>query len=464
MRDIVFLSHARPEDDEFTRWLALQLIREGYPVWCDLIKLKGGEDFWKDIQAAIEARTTKFLYVITRTSNDRDGPLMELAAARAIQKREKIKDFVIPLALDDLPPNEYAIELKRLNAVKFNDGWAKGFATLLEKLEQDGVRKDAAYGAEAVATWWRDQFSADRGVLDKGEYLLSSWFPIESLPEFIYQHLLFTPPFGSKFQEKEPGVPYQLLKTGILSFAPREDFAELLIKDKFVADTFRFKTQDILDGKLAREFIEAKDARNVVIHLLSEGWNKMATGRGLSSYEMANSVMSHYFVGDQVKNDRINFTGVDGQPTYKYVMGYKRVGPKGENQRYRHWHYAVSAKPLLYPVKGFSLRGHVLFSDDAINIWDSAEKIHKARMSQCKNWWNADWRDRMLATMSWLASEDNAITVPLGSDAAVKVGLSPVVFESPFSYVEPGEDREVSEEEPDDGGDGELDIDDEEDD
>lgn len=257
-------------------------------------------------------------------------------------------------------------------------------------MEQDGVRKGEGDGAEEVAAWWRDQFSADRGVLDEGEDLLSSWFPIESLPEYIYQHILFTPPMGSKFQEKEPEVPYQLLKTGIASFAPKEDFADLLVKNRFVADTFRFKTQDLLDGKLSRDFIDAKEARNVIIHLLSEGWNKMATGRGLLSYKMANSVMSHYFVGGQVKNDRINFTGADGQLTYKYIMGYKRVRSRGENQRFRHWLYAVSAKPFLYPAKCFSIGGHVLFSDDALNIWYSAERIHKARMNQCKRWWNVE--------------------------------------------------------------------------
>src|SRR5436309_1218963 len=32
-RDMLFVSHASPEDDEFARWLALQLAKEGYPVW-----------------------------------------------------------------------------------------------------------------------------------------------------------------------------------------------------------------------------------------------------------------------------------------------------------------------------------------------------------------------------------------------------------------------------------------------
>ena len=78
---MVFLSHANPEDDLVTSWLALQLAREGYAVWCDLTKLLGGEAFWDDIQTAIEHRSAKFLYVLSRNSNRKDGALAELTVA-----------------------------------------------------------------------------------------------------------------------------------------------------------------------------------------------------------------------------------------------------------------------------------------------------------------------------------------------------------------------------------------------
>ena len=66
MRDIIFLSHANPEDNEFTLWLALRLSSEGYPVWCDLTKLLGGEDFWQNIENELRERTVKLLYVLSR--------------------------------------------------------------------------------------------------------------------------------------------------------------------------------------------------------------------------------------------------------------------------------------------------------------------------------------------------------------------------------------------------------------
>jgi hypothetical protein len=58
-RNMLFLSHANPEDNLLTRWLSLRLARESYPVWCDLTKLLGGEDFWRDVEVALRDRTAR---------------------------------------------------------------------------------------------------------------------------------------------------------------------------------------------------------------------------------------------------------------------------------------------------------------------------------------------------------------------------------------------------------------------
>src|SRR3990172_3674084 len=154
MHNMLFLSHANPEDNEFTRWLALQLAREGYPVWCDLTKLLGGEDFWSDIEKAIRERTVKFLYVLSNTSNGKQGPLQELQVAQNVMRAHNLHDFIIPLLIDDLPHREINIQLARINAIPFNQNWARGLRTLLEKLEQDNVAKNPKFTPSAVASWW----------------------------------------------------------------------------------------------------------------------------------------------------------------------------------------------------------------------------------------------------------------------------------------------------------------------
>lgn len=171
-RDTLLLSHANPEDNEFTLWLALQLANEGYRVWCDLTKLLGGEVFWDDIEEAIKTRAAKVLYVLSRTSNAKDGPLKELHFAQIIAKKEKLKDFVIPLHIDDLPHGDVTIEITRINTVAFAHSWGAGLAKLLEKLEEDGVPKDPKYNRTAVNDWWRTQFSAEQGLRREPEEYL----------------------------------------------------------------------------------------------------------------------------------------------------------------------------------------------------------------------------------------------------------------------------------------------------
>ena len=41
-RDVLFISHATPEDNEFAKWLTLRLAAEGYPVYCEILNLLGG--------------------------------------------------------------------------------------------------------------------------------------------------------------------------------------------------------------------------------------------------------------------------------------------------------------------------------------------------------------------------------------------------------------------------------------
>jgi len=166
MRNTVLLSHANPEDNEFTLWLALQLANEGYRVWCDLTKLLGGEVFWDDIEEVIRSTASKVLYVLSRVSNVKDGPLRELQLAQNVARREKLRDFVIPLHIDDLPHNEITIELTRVTACSFENSWAAGLAALLDKLEQQGVPRSANFNRIAVNEWWRTRFSAERGVRD----------------------------------------------------------------------------------------------------------------------------------------------------------------------------------------------------------------------------------------------------------------------------------------------------------
>jgi hypothetical protein len=383
------------------------------------------------------ARSIKFIYVLSKLSNERDGPLRELATARSAQSVNGLKDFVIPVSIDDLGPAEYSIELHRLNSINFTDGWAKGLNTLLGKLDKDEVQKSPVLGAGTVASWWRDQFSAERGVKQRAEELLSSWFSYDRRPQEIYYHITLEPPKPLENAPKEAAYPTYAYKSGFVSFAPREDFENGMPDGTIVGDSHRFQINDLFDGKHEEMFMVASEARRVVVNLLDQSWRQALKDRGLRSHELANKNWCHYFIKGQLENDKIYFTGVEGKRTWRSMVGYRKFKRPDGTERLRYWHFAISAGAQLFPSLTFNIRSHVIFSDDGEQIWTSDSRLLKARASQCKSWWNAHWRDRMLAAMAWLPEGNENIQIPLSSSESLEVSSWPNTIESPISYDPP---------------------------
>ena len=193
MRHLIFISHANSRrDNEFAQWLALQLAKEGYDVWCDQTKLLGGEHHWPEIEEAIN-HSAKFLYVLTNESNTSsplNGETRELSVAQAAERREELKRFIIPLCIETLD-SAPSIKLTGINIIDFvRRGWARGLSDLLDRLEEDDVHKILGDGPEKVTSWWRRHYSAEQGVINMDEDCLSNWFPFYTLPGELYYHSL----------------------------------------------------------------------------------------------------------------------------------------------------------------------------------------------------------------------------------------------------------------------------------
>lgn len=461
---MVFLSHANPEDNEFTRWLALQLAREGYPVWCDLTKLLGGEDFWQDIERAIRERTRKFLFVLSSTSNYKEGALQELQVAKIVARDRSLSDFIIPLRIDELPYSEINIQLARINAIAFNGSWAKGLNLLLEKLEHDKVEKSASFTPEAVTSWWRAQFGANQGVEEQTEEYLSNWFPISSLPENIYFHRLTRSGIGKIEIPVDLPHPAFLHNQYLVSFAQAEDFAGKLGTFISIVDSVTRSVADSLNARFPIGFTDGKQARDFVTRLLRLAWGKMLRDRRLPTYFLANEVLSFFFTSGLADSDKVHFEGVDGRRTYRQMVGYKTVLGRNGRPSKRFWHFGIDSKPIVYPLPAFFVRPHVVFTDDGRQVWDSKDRLHRARRSQCKDWWNADWRDRIVAAMIWLGKEEGKIELQLGSDLSIEVSTNPLDFTSPVSYGDPQESQQLSDaDREDDYADDDEDYEDDED-
>ena len=433
--DMSFVSHANPEDNEFSLWLSLQLAKLGYPVWCDLTRLLGGEDFWSDIELAIRDSTTKFLYVLSRHSNQKPGTLQELSVALSVARQKGVKDFVIPLRIDDLPFQDINIQLNRLNVIDFSNSWAAGMKRLLEKLELDGVRKDPRFSPRSVADWWVGGDGPGQSVVHSPEVYRSNWFSIEALPEVAYLHAVPSFVEHSDFWD----VPFPVWKTGnlLLSFAGADDVNRYLRNGLRVNDSFEVNPFAFLNGLEGPIVVGEEEARRAMVGLLKKGWRSLVRSVGMSEHRLSNRTRAFYLPDGIVDKNIVGVPREGRRSTWRTLVGYRSRarGVDGDPMK-RYWHFAVDVPVGLDPLFVYKLVPHILFSHDGKTILDDGN-VQRYRRSQGRNWWNAEWRDRTLGLMSWLAGGGSYALVSLGPGVSAKVSSSPVSFTSPVSYEEP---------------------------
>jgi hypothetical protein len=443
---MLFISHATPEDNQFAMWLALRLAAEGYPVWCDLTKLIGGEPFWKEIESAIRERTRKFLFVLSKHSNTKEGTRDELEVAATVRKQLGDDHFIIPLRVDAFSYSDTNIRIHKLNVVDFFPNWMTGFQRLVERIEDDKVQKDPRFGVNAVSIWWRQQFGEDEGISETEDIYLTNRLELISIPSSINLIGLESEPSKDLNPDDAP-FPIAAHKRMLVSFADSRDLLDFLEKNRLHFDegSQRLDSQTFLDRGLYPA-LESRTARNLVRYLLRQGFDRFASSKGLKQYSLSNKRKFHWFPQGLVDGDKITFLLPSGETNWKAVVGYKTIKAREGTTRIRNWHFGIEAVPRIGFDRFFSVLPHVVFSENG-ELYESSRRQHSNRRSQCKNWYNNDWRDRILATLWHLSGGNDKISMQLGSEASASFFAYPEEVSSPVSYartlrtaIEPPED------------------------
>jgi len=177
-RTHLFVNYAT-EDGVFVNWLCLRLLREGYSVWCDRLKLLGGESYPADIDDAISNRTFRFIAVLSKNSIKKANPLKERTLALQLGRARK-ENFLIPLNLDGLPPTELGWMQSDLTFVPFTN-WKEGLAQLIKNLEQSQAPK------ANTPTSVKELLEAGSCIKHEPEQLWSNLVPITSIPADLYR-------------------------------------------------------------------------------------------------------------------------------------------------------------------------------------------------------------------------------------------------------------------------------------
>jgi len=415
------------DDRDFALWLSLQLINEGYHVWCDLLHSEPGEYTEAVREAAIKNTAFKYLFVFSGLSNSDAELLKELRVAYGIAHSINLVGFVVPLQVTDISNGEWNVLLQGTSPISFLSGWSKGLHQLLEYLEKSGAPKDEEFNPSKTNDLWRLQFSAEKGLIDETEELVSNWFPIQ-LPDVIYFHELHQN--GVALPVPTENLPFPALQNNnyLITFAWAEDFRGKLGINVSIKATTEVKLQDFLDGNYDQRLADPASSWNSVVELLNNAWDKYFQQTKLKKYVLANKRNSYYFpIGFSEKGDNKAFyKGVEGKRSWRSLAG---------KHKSNFWHFGIQGRAMLHPTPVFLVKSHALASSDGINIWQSKEKLHTARRRWFKNWWNVEWRDRLLAAMSYFSGDGDLFEIPLGTDMCIAVSSSPLVFKSPVKYI-----------------------------
>jgi TIR domain len=291
MRNLLFIGHAAPEDNEFTIWLHSRLELEGYKVWCDLENLSGGErDFWTEIQRVIEHEAHKYLLVFSKHAFQKDGVIDEFEFSRSIAKKNILKDFVVPLKIDNVAYID-RIGINRYNVIDFSHSWIPGLRKLFKKLKIDATPKEREQECR-ISEKILDLYHNDsKFLIQHQERYYSNWWRIPQLPEKI---------FIFKYRDErsarliiEEDAEYPVILHGNCLVAFEQNIKSICEKHGFIKIRFEdihvIKIEDILKGYESDRFPTVADSRNFLKRLLKKAFKNLMYENGLLKFYLSNS-------------------------------------------------------------------------------------------------------------------------------------------------------------------------------
>ncbi len=306
-RDHLFISYAW-EDGALAEWLTLKLIALGFKVWCDRIKLLGGESYPRDIDDAIKTRTFRMIALLSRHSIQKPNPVKERTLALSLA-RERKEDFLVPLNVDGLSPTALDWMISDLTFIPFGS-WSDGLSALLRKLDAIGAPCANSNGAGSVRAW----LDLGLGVRDQPERLWSNLIPI-TLPETVRRLTLRTEGGGA-------------WPTSVGSYLESErvmwSFAE--------PATMRFSNVEEILWRVDGRTHNGATARDIITRLVNDQLDALCASRGLCRAPNGD----WYFTPRSVPSGVLRFINYKGRSTHTKVVGERKFwsGPRADRSRY----------------------------------------------------------------------------------------------------------------------------------
>lgn len=413
-QDHVFVSYAR-EDIAFVEWLVYKLTALGYKVWCDRIKIFGGEPYPKDIDEAIKSRTHRFLAVMSKHSVDKPNPRKERTTAHNISKYRKI-NFIIPLNIG-LKPTDLDWMSSDLSYVDFTCNWAKGLVSLLKALRKAETPCPLEKGRDVVS----NSIIAEEIIRNEPETIYSNFLNIKKIPEAI-----------SVIRLRGRLNPLERKKLNdIWAFHQINDF--VFLSFHIPPDGFPYEVENAHLWKNTDE-IEGIGTHNIVSELLRKNLNCHCRAKGLLWSVDRRWI---YFPFGITPKNRVSFVDTYGKKNNILVCGERKFFIPGKSSRYRY--YLAPTFKIMRNMFGeefivkLGLRIRITDTTGNSIAWRSAQARRKA---VSRDWWNYEWVSRYIAVCSFLCNNNDEIVIGKQEPYRLVFAAKPLSYISPISIDE----------------------------
>jgi hypothetical protein len=442
-RRLLFISHANPQDNAAASWFATQLTLLGYEVWCDLKNTHAGEsNFWLKVQKKIEDEAAKFIFILSNASRDfekKAGIYKEVQAA----DNTKRDNFILPLRIEKLNGSVPIIIGPDLYINSEN--WAEGLRELQKRLVKDGVPRQQKPDYQKIISWWPAVSAEDVLVRRGSAELVTNILPFAALPKSI--HFLKVSAEGNPLSGREqlkgalPAFPpYSVHTRHAISFASALDFMELT-SGYDITDEIVLPTEEFLRSGYKELEILPQTSQNITTYLIAASFEKFLAEKKLNNKAVGLSRRKIWFPAHSlIKNNNHSFSESGQRKTPVWF-----VGTVSHFRKPYVWHFGVQ------PTIDLRVHSGILLSPKAIisapyrsDRGDKPVPLDEKRVLKKLNWWNKEWRGKLLAFAAWLADDKEAIRIPTGYQDIV-LTATPEIVSSDTSYLEKDDDAVIKE-------------------
>ncbi|OPY30846.1 MAG: hypothetical protein A4E32_02171 [Methanomassiliicoccales archaeon PtaU1.Bin124] len=406
-RDHLFISYAS-EQGYFIDWLCSKLIADGFNVWCDRIKLLGGESYPRDIDVAIK-RAFRVIAILSEQSIVKPLPSKERTIALRMGEELRVADFLVPINFDGLSPTQLDWMTSDITFIPFNHGWAQGYSGLIKKLESIQTPRKST------------EMCSFSHLPDEKTYLVEEMEPVfsnilrvESIPRYVNVFETSQPTTFSGTRHWLKKWPfYWVSKYCVLSFmSPPDDILN----------------ECPMDGSQKIEWVNVSSIKGIPIHtvisnLLENSISLKCWERGLVGIEQKRASFYFPFSGDKAEN-KVHLIDFNGIKTWRAVCGQRKIRLRtGEITNYL-W----SLSPTFRVRGGRTLGYYVIINLSAfVTNGDGSPIQGRGQNSRSKKvtkyWWNPNLLNYQLAIVQLLTGDDDRIII--GNLPEEQIQISP---------------------------------------